>query len=98
MGVGNGAANYIGDIGAGSMGVGGVGGVGVDGPVCARVTSGMTLAREVAFPRGSGAAFCGDSHASSSRDSGHILVDARKVACWTWISVLARVDVPVCPH
>ena len=66
----------------GSMGVGGVGGVDVDGLLCGQATSGLPWAREVAFPWASGAAFYGNGHPSSSRDLGHVLVDAGKVACW----------------
>ena len=45
--MGDGNANGTGDVGVGRIIVGDVGGVCVDGPVFARVTSGMPWTREV---------------------------------------------------
>ena len=81
LGVEDGDANGIGNVGVGSMGVDGVGGIGVDGMVCTRVTSGRPCAWEVAFPRASGTTFCSGIRTSSSCDSGHVLVNTGKDSC-----------------
>ena len=41
----------------------------------------LPWAREVIFPRASGAAFCNNSRTSLSRDSGHVLVNTGKGSC-----------------
>ena len=81
--VDNGDAEGIGNTGAGSLGVGGVGDMGMGGLVLAWVTFGLPWTQEVTCSKALGAVFRGNSHTSSSRDSGHVLVKhGERRSCW----------------